>query len=255
MNGQSPVFIAGTNGSGTRIYAQLFEMAGVYQGSDMNYAFEPFDIIPTTRPLVPKLMKSTSAATYEVESVPKRLRGKIENGLNGLAEKLRADRPEEFQYWGWKHPRNLYLAPLLLSLFPDCFFVQVLRDGRDMAFARNKADTRAFSRFLLDVKDPQPAQCTHFWSKVNCEVAQWCEQHFDKRFVWSRFEDLCARPDVELQRIVDALGLDCRKVSADQCATVVDVPGSLGRWRAAPQELQDALHDVGTEGLARFGYV
>jgi predicted RecB family nuclease len=123
-----------------------------------------------------------------------------------------------------------------------------------MAFANNKGDARTLYQSLFSPTGLQAQHYTQFWSKVNCEVAQWCEINLGDRFVWSRFEDLCLQPQAELQRIVDKLGITLKKETLSQCSEMVVTPCSIGRWRSASKELQEKLLKSGKEGLYQFKY-
>jgi len=252
---ESPVFIGGTNGSGTRVYAQLLELAGVFQGLQKNYAFEPENIIQYTRLLVPEFIKNTRGPTYDLDNIAQDIRVEMEGWIHKFGLELQGECPPGFFRWGWKHPRNLFLVPLLNSVFNDCYFVHVLRDGRDMALADNRGDVRILYEYIVQPKNPDPIDCTYFWSVVNSEVADWCEENLGERFVWSRFEDLCADPYDELKRIADIMGLELNSSLPERCAKIVRKPSSLGRWREEPAEMQSRLNAAGAIGLRRFGYV
>lgn len=250
-----PVFIGGTNGSGTRVYSQLLELAGVFQGLKKNHAFEPENVIQYTRPLVPLLVEHTRAPIYDLEVLPQGIREMMERWIRNVGVELQRELPDGLSRWGWKHPRNLFIVPLLNSVFDDCYFVLVLRDGRDMALASNKGDVRAFYQYLVKPEAPDDVDCTSFWSRVNSQVAGWCEDNLGKRFVCSRFEDLCADPYAEVKRIADIVGLELHSSMAQKCAEHVHKPLSLGRWRDTSPEMQSRLNDAGSIGLQRFGYV
>jgi len=255
-NATAPVFIGGTNGSGTRVYAQLLESAGVFQGAEKNYAFEPTNLIHYTKRQTPRLLRLTRSPTYNVSSLPETFRKTMEAWILQFGIQVQNERPEGYSRWGWKHPRNLFLVPLLDKVFSDCYFIQVIRDGRDMALADNKGDVRKFYRYLVspDQTDPDPVACTSFWSTVNSDVADWSETHLGARFIWSRFEDLCADPRGELRRITEAIGVELHPSLSQECLDRVHTPPSLGRWRATAKDMQAKLRNAGAAGLTRFGY-
>ncbi len=252
---EPPVFIGGTNGSGTRVYAQLLEAAGVFQGATKNYAFEPEAIIQYTRPLVPELMRATGGATYDLGALPSADREKTERWLRAFADQVQAEKPEGFRQWGWKHPRNLYLTPFLDAVFPRCFFVQVVRDGRDMGLAGNKGDFQALNAMFGTVFEDTPAGAAGFWASVNTEVANWADAHFGPRYVCSRFEDLCAAPRAEIQRVLRTVGLAVTPDVEIQCTEFVRKPDTVGRWHSLAAAEQAAVYAAAEVGLRRFGYI
>ncbi len=269
MRQQRPVFIGGTNGSGTRLYARLLELNGVFQGNKKNYAFEPETIIQYTKPLVPKLLKQTGSAVYNVNDLPENFRITMENWIRKAGQEIQSTSSPESTHWGWKHPRNMFLIPLLNHVYPECYYLHVVRDGRDMVFANNKTDARVLFhdlatnkknllnrvRNLLKPSDLQPYQYLEFWSMVNCAVADWCKQHLASRFVISRFEDLCAQPDFELPRIAKAMQIEIDPAKVDQCKELVKSPDSIGQWQTSSVDIRNKLLNSKVQGLTRFGYI
>ncbi|MGB6229680.1 MAG: sulfotransferase [Litorimonas sp.] len=249
-----PVFIGGSNGSGTRVYATLMDAAGVFQGREQNYAFEPEAILRYTRSRVPELMAQTRSPVYEVDALPPPLRNRTVRWLDTFSQALRDDRPPPYSRWGWKHPRNLYLLPFLHRLFPDAHFVHVVRDGRDMSLADNKGDFRTMNvRFGSPYPDT-PAGAAAFWSDVNTEVARWGDAHLGPRYVRSRFEDLCADPEEESSRILGALDLAVTDGVERLCADFVKTPATSGRWRSLEEPDRSEVLDAASSGLRNFGY-
>lgn len=251
-----PVFIGGTNGSGTRVYAEALELAGIFQGRTKNFAFEPEDIIEFTRPLVPQLIPITRAAVYDVQALPTAIRTTMEGWIESFGRKIVEECPDGFPRWGWKHPRNMFLVPLLCSVYPECHFVHVVRDGRDMVLADMKGDTRLFHDLLLGsgVREPTLPDCITYWSEVNVSVRRWCLETMPARYVTTRLEDLCADPAGEIARIGRLVGLEGPLVSAADLG-FVSPPASLGRWKTLESDMRDTLERVGRSGLATFGYL
>ena len=268
MRQHCPIFIGGTNGSGTRLYARLLELNGVFQGNKKNYAFEPETVIQYTKPLVPKLLKLTGSAVYNVNDLPEVFRITMENWIREAGQKIQSMCPPEYTHWGWKHPRNMFLIPLLNHVFPECYYLHVVRDGRDMVFAKNKTDTRVLFndlaankkdllyrlRYSLKSSDLQPYQYLEFWSMVNCEIADWCKQHLASRFILSRFEDICAQPELELLKITKAMQIEIDPDSLYQHKDLVKSPNSIGRWQKSSIDIRKKLLNSEVQGLTRFGY-
>jgi hypothetical protein len=255
MQNNAPVFIGGTNGSGTRVYAQLLEAAGVFQGEDKNTAFEPQKIIQYTRPLVPTLMEQTGGAIYSLDTLPAADRIATETWLQDFANAVQIEMPTTYHRWGWKHPRNMFLAPFLHAMFQGCFFIHVIRDGRDMGLAGNKGDFLTMNqRFGGDFEDT-PSGAAGFWSRVNTEVSDWCTAQFGTRYVYSRFEDMCANPETECRRILSAVGLEYTASVAAMCADFVKKPATVGRWHSLEKTEQVSVTLAATPGLQRFGYL
>lgn len=250
----APIFVGGTNGSGTRVYARLFDAGGVFQGARQNYAFEPEAIIQYTRPLVPKLVAEAHAAIYRPESLPQAARDETRSWIGEFAHQLRSEVPTGYARWGWKHPRNLFLLPFLNEIFPDCIFVHVIRDGRDMALAGNKGDFLTFRGFFGHDYADTPEGASAFWSDVNTEVAGWAEDALGPRYVVARLEDLCSDPQEETRRLMTRAGIAFDETLAGQSREIVSPPASLGRWRDLPVDVKSAVTASAQKGLSHFGY-
>lgn len=251
---KGPIFVAASNGSGTRLYAQILADAGVYQGEAMNYASEPEAILPYTRSITPKVLHEARSAIYAPDDISGALRERATAWMVEFSDELQQTMPTSHQRWGWKHPRNLYLLPLLDSVFPDCVFVHVIRDGRDMAIAGNQADFRALGGHLGYRWRRSATSAARFWSSVNCDIAEWCESHLGERYIATRFEDLCASPDTEISRLIEAAGLDCSQGAIAKMAERVSPPDSIGRWQTLPGWRRAAIAKAAKPGLTRFGY-
>ncbi len=254
MSAAGPIFIGGTNGSGTRIYSRFFEAAGVFQGEPKNYAFEPEAIIPFTRPEVPKLMAATGSPTYDLESIPNRLRESSLSWLSSFADEIYESRPSGYPRWGWKHPRNLFLTALLNHLFPDSFFVHVVRDGRDMALAPNKGDFRALRKLFRPQCDDNEIGAARFWSHVNLEVWRWGRATLGSRYILTKFEDLCLDPRSEGARILSAAELQPTEAS-EQILSTVSLPVTTGRWLNMSDKEREKIKNTALPALSQFRYV
>ncbi|MEP4053048.1 MAG: sulfotransferase [Litorimonas sp.] len=255
MRTSPPIFIGGTNGSGTRVYAKLLYAAGVFQGKNPNFAFEPASIRQYTRKLVPELMQNTQGPIYDTATLPDEVSARTEKWIEDFARGLKADKPAEYSHWGWKHPRNLFLAPFLHQLFKGCFFVQAIRDGRDMSLAGNKGDFLTMNQKFDRKLEETPSGAACFWSQMNTQVADWATVNFGRNYICSRFEDLCDNPEKESRRILLALGLEYTSEVADLCANFVKKPQTTGRWHSLEPSERSQVISASEVGLRRFGYL
>ena len=251
-----PILIGGTGGSGTRVYALLLEAGEVYMGPDRTRPEEPRGILPFTRSFTPRLIARTRSVTYRVDDVPESLWSEASGELRSFATHVRERCPPEFERWGWKHPRNLYLLPLFARLFPNFRFVHVVRDGRDMALAGTQGQLKKLGPWLLPGSTGLPVwtESVRLWSLVNIAVSDWCENNLGSRYVCSRFEDLCSHPREEVSRLFGGLDLAADEAMIESASHLVRVPESLGRWRQMEADKRHTINAIGEDGLRRFGY-
>lgn len=75
----------------------------------------------------------------------------------------------------------------------------------------------------------RPLRSMLLWSRINLAAAEYGARELPGRYLLIRFEDLCAQPERETQRIFDFVGLtgDAAMIAKRE----VVPPSSLGRWR------------------------
>ena len=226
MTSTTPVFIGGTNGSGTRLYAKLLELNGIYQGSEKNYAYEPTHILKYTKHYIPWLMRTAKEPVYSINNLPEQLQSEMKQWITECAELIQHQKPSTYQHWGWKHPRNIFLLPFFLDLFPNFFFIHIIRDGRDMAFANNTVDATTCYQYLQSNKKKfklnlrsvfknnqlTPSQLIKFWEIVNCSIAEWYTTNMpSSNYIVSKYEDLCDNPESEIKKILNLIHVNIKE--------------------------------------------
>jgi len=149
----------------------------------------------------------------------------------------------------------MYLLPFLAERFPSLRFLHLVRDGRDMAFAKTQGGIRKHGTAILG-KDERalrrPLRSAALWSSVNVAVASYGDEHMAERYLRIRFEDLCERP---ASTTADILRFFRLSGDAEALATAVDLPNSVGRWRSGERSVIDELERLAEPGLVRFGYI
>ena len=213
--------------------------AGVHIGTRLNGSEDASDIAA----LYDRWLNAWLLDSASVE-------GDLLDDLAGVLREHVADLREPAP-WGWKAPRSLYLLPLLASTFPALRFFHVIRDGRDMALSSNQHQLRKHGAAVLadDSDELTPRRSLALWARVNDEAATQGETLLGARYLRVRFEDLCADPVGEVERIVRWVGADA-DADAERLAALVEAPPTIGRGR-------DAGVPAGPEAaaaLARFGY-
>lgn len=97
--------------------------------------------------------------------------------------------------WGEKTPANLYFWPTIAAAFPASPVVHILRDGRDVALSQIQAPfgpktvTAAAERWVRFVGETRAIGA-----------------RADRPYVEVRYEDLVARPEPTIGRVLEALG-------------------------------------------------
>jgi hypothetical protein len=218
-----PIVVGGTGGSGTRLVAELLQAAGVFMGDDLNYALD-------------------SAPVNRVDSCY--LRGNP--GLDELMrEKLSEHLGGRFGIWGWKHTASYLTLPMWHCYFPDMYFVHVIRDGRDLAYAPHIA-LPVFG--LVLGLNPGPSTLMALWASTNQACANYGER-FVEGYYRVRYEDLCYNSIQTIKGMYEFLGLEG---NAESARGLVRPSAGMGRWKGKGGV--EEVEKIGEYALRRFGY-
>jgi hypothetical protein len=170
-----------------------------------------------------------------------------------------------------------HVADLLFSLFPDSRLVWLLRDGRDVV--DSWVDAYSQGSWALDegAYPLAPGGRLHLvrwlstvWAYRIAVVQAAYERNVGSRRVMVRYEDLLRNPGAQLERIVEALGLDASRgrlgaiadehsyehvADAEKGGGKVVRAARPGAWRDnMSAEEQRAMLEIMGEKLAELGY-
>lgn len=156
--GIPPVIIIGMHRSGTTMITQLLQRLGLYLGWMLQENSEALFFVDRND----KLMNVCGGAWDHPEPVENlvhhgQMRDLAVAQLRRDTESLRAVSylgPRGFLRqrtlsrinvpWGWKDPRNTYLLPLWLDLFPEAKIIHIYRHPMDVAKSLQRREQRAF---------------------------------------------------------------------------------------------------------------
>ena len=112
------------------------------------------------------------------------------------------------QLAGDKTPDYGQHIPRLLALFPEAKFVHIVRDGRDVALSTIDWATPAKGPGRWTLWPASPMAAAALWWRWQVEPAIEARSRFGPDRVFeTRYEDLVAAPEFELDRIARFLGL------------------------------------------------
>ena len=119
--------------------------------------------------------------------------------------------------WGDKTPMYMQNLRLLERLFPDAFFVHLIRDGRDAALS-----FLAMPRGIVTETWMHPRTPADFAAQWRTEVAaaRRLGRRVGPRYLEVRYEDLVADVEAVLRRICDFARLEYEPAMADYAGTV-----------------------------------
>lgn len=256
-----PIVVLGIGGSGTRAIAEILTVAGVFLGSRLNAAGDSQVIGRFIRRWAGRYLEDRGWVQALARDADADLPADADPALAGeLRAALEAHRdgiPSPGASWGWKNPRTVYLLPAVHAVAPGVRVVQLVRDGRDVAYSRNQNQLEAYGELIVgDLGDrPAPVRSAALWSRVNLAVLRCGKRLAPDRHLVVRYEDVCRTPAAEAKRLLEGLGLRADAGIVERAAALVSASPSAGRWRKHDPGEVDAVEKVAAEGLRRFGYL
>ena len=241
-----PSVIGATGGSGTRAFARIARLAGLYTGTDLNASEDALPFGAYSDRWINEYVRRRG---IEEQPFPHK---EMDADLRQVLHEHLAGYPGAGP-WGWKEPRSIFLLPFFHSRLPGLRFLHVVRDGRDMALSTNQNQLHKHGRALLGrvIAENEPRDSIALWSRVNLDAAEYGERKLKGGYLRLRFEDLCAQPEETIARMLGFLAL---RGDPGGLAREVDAPVSLGRHRLLDAETAVELEHIGGGALARFGY-
>jgi Sulfotransferase family len=255
---RNPVFVLGAPRSGTTFLGSCIGAL-----PEISYHFEP---------------RVTKAAARQVHqgSWPVERAARVFRVTYGL---LQAAAGEGGLRFAEKNPENCFVVPFLASTFPDALFVQIIRDGRDVAVShaekpwlsarsagggRRGRGGQAWGPWARWWVEPERAE--EFATASDLTRTAWSWRRFTasaradlaalppERVLTVRYEDVVRQPEDAAVRIGRFLGHDEPPAPLREALLRAD-PRSIGRWREAldDQGLADVEKEAGTL-LRELGY-
>jgi LPS sulfotransferase NodH len=256
-----PVIVFNKSHSGSRVLARLLREAGVFMGDDRNDSEDSADILRLVEPLVERWYPDYGRLLREGEDELSPLIDSV------FAHHLATCPPGA--RWGWKLCETLYILPVLIRLFPDAWFVHLIRDGRDVAFSDHVAPVTPFWRKVyFDTADiaawrglplthrayqraPHVFNAQHWVNSVT--VARHYGAMIGPRYVEVRYEDLVHDPEPTGRNLLEAVGVPPTEGGLQAFAASVRRE-KVGKHRARPPgQLRQAL-EVLRPTLTALGY-
>jgi hypothetical protein len=112
------------------------------------------------------------------------------------------------RYAGEKTPDYIKHVPLLRGLFPEAMFVDIVRDGRNVALSLLDWASPTKGPGRLAYWRVDPIAVTALWWSEFVMAGKRYAQEFPKQFVKVEYEDVVLRPAGCLKRICEAIDLE-----------------------------------------------
>lgn len=179
-----------------------------------------------------------------------------------------------FTRWGDKNNFHVAHVDTIKAMFPEAFFVHLVRDGRDVACSYRTLNRRAVDSRYAPVLPDGIAQIAEEW-KTNVESASRAFDAFGReRVIELHYEDLVSEPESSLRALCRSLGeeYDVRMLDYPEANRQGELePGEFLQWKEKtlqpPTPRERAPHrteltrdeiatfeQVGGSVLRRYGY-
>ena len=227
------VAIGALGGSGTRIVAELLGRMGIYMGNHLNAAndnlifsilfknptwyrectesdfqyrlgiFEEYMIRPSLSDQSYEYLLNVARNNQYVQVDP--------SILSNIRSNRKFEKPLR-DIWGWKEPNSQLFAAKILKFWPDLKYIHVLRNGLDMAFARNRQQLFNWGpQFNIEIKRGIPdrqlqALQLEYWVAITKFVIKSVAP-FRDRVLIINYTDLCLDPKITIAAIANFCNL------------------------------------------------
>ncbi|MGE0715217.1 MAG: sulfotransferase [Alphaproteobacteria bacterium] len=256
-----PVVVFNKSHSGSRLLARALDAAGIHMGAARNDSEDATALVPFVFHVARRHYPDFSRLWTEGDPIAIRL------ARDAIGAHL-AQRPPDAR-WGWKLCETTFALPLVARLFPDAWFVHLLRDGRDVAFSDfvppNTATLRTFyfgTHSARGYRGLPASEAGYLAAPHLFNARAWVEAvvagrrfgaMIGPRYVELRYETLVGDFIGTMRQLCRTIGLDADEEALR--AVAQDAHGrSVGRHRdAAPEQLVEAMAILGTT-LPAFGY-
>ena len=249
-----PLMIGAKGGSGTRAISRITQSLGYNLGSDFNVSSDSMKMVPFI--LKWHIKCQDLWFNNEVKTLNHNLF--LQDWEKTLEGHMGKNVPE---LWGWKNPQSINMLPFFHELSPGLKFIQVIRDGRDIAFSKNQqelgTDNRgtAMNRWNKSINHlPEAKKSILYWQKINLEASTYAQNNLKNNYYLLKFEDLCKSPIEEIIKISNFLGIPSDDINFKKISKLVSTSTSIGRYKQQPINLISDLEELGKKGLEYFKY-
>jgi hypothetical protein len=185
-------------------------------------------------------------------------------------------RKERFVYWGDKN--SLWIEKLddILDIYPNAFFIHIVRDGRDIACSYRAIMNKNLNHIKYAPSLPtQISEVAELWSKNVLSVDRFLNKTDRNKKITLKFEDLVSNNAKWISKILKMLNLDMHEECLNYYKKEVFFdyePKDFENWKEKIKEPPDTkiigkhktllsdeeietFNNTGSEALTRFNYL
>ena len=263
-----PIIIGGIGGSGTRVVAAILRVFNIYIGDDLNIPLDNITYtflfkrpkwfyknrfnnrkINTGLRIMEKSMTNKKYYTpteliFLINATISMARygHNIQKHGTGLWAFHRLfhilfNRQKDilsYSGWGWKEANSHLILENLNKHFTNLRYIHTIRHGLDMAYSTTQQQLfnwgPMFGVPLPETTEELPVASFRYWVEVNRSVLELSKTLSPDKFLLLNFDKLCANPDLEIQKLIDFLGIQVSESQLKKATAIPVVPDSKDRF-------------------------
>ncbi|MEM7358799.1 MAG: sulfotransferase [Pseudomonadota bacterium] len=256
-----PIAVGGVGGSGTRLVSKILCDLGIYMGSSLNHSLdnlwftalmknpEWFQQFPTDRQVYRSLRLFEQAMTTGLATTVSEDDKKVIEGISDINEKRdiavpsrahfdellnsKAPNHDKFIGWGWKEPNSHVFLKQMVKYFDQLKYIHVIRNGLDMAYSPNQQQLNNWGSFFgIDQRRTNRSSASKsldYWIAANQRAIKVGEASLKDRFLLLNYDKLCTSPDIEIQKLLQFMGITAGDNLMEMLVKLVVPAKSIGR--------------------------
>jgi protein-tyrosine sulfotransferase len=179
------IFIGGCGRSGTSFFQKVITSHSEIEGGPEFDFIQP--LLSVYKNMISKFHLDRQKYFYS--------KTELDNAFKAFFNSCLSDRfKNSCTYFSEKTPNNIDVAKELLELFPDAYFINIIRDGRDVLASHKDAFKTASVCQLWNAAVDNYFNLTH-------------NEEIKSRVINIRYEDFLTSPESVLLNVLDRLGL------------------------------------------------
>ena len=228
------ICVIGKGHSGTGFLATILSKSGVYMGAKTNKDMDKFPVknihktmslpvgykigapIKNARTFVDKATNECPNVEWDFSKmiswgIPNPVREEMKNYLEDLDE-------HDGELVGWKLTESNLIYPWLVRLYPDWYYIHLVRDVRDILSRPELTDTESHksypNKFFINEKTTlKKAPFNHLVQAINWKYQLDIVKSIQApNYIRVTLEDLVMSQDEELKRLSEFLGYELKKI-------------------------------------------
>ena len=218
------ICVIGKGHSGTRFLADTLQSSGVYMGRELNPSMDKgpyhkfFDIMDMPAEYILSKTNSPNNSEWDFsrmlnEPIPLH----FVDEMKGYLEDIESYGGEAV---GWKLTESNLVYPWLVRLYPDWYYIHLVRDVRDCFFRPEQSDTLKHTESFnipeyVPIRNKNTPPENHMLSALNWKYQiDIVKSISPKNYMRLTLEDLVMKQDEKLYELLHFLGFQLEKLPA-----------------------------------------